>query len=429
MIILFLLVSLFILILFSVPVSFSIGLSSFLLFVSEKSLPLWVLTQRIFAGLDSFVILAVPLFILTGELMNECKITDKLIDACYALVGHVRGSLAQVNVLVSMIFAGISGSSQADTAGIGSVLIPAMIKKGYSRDFTVAVTCASSTMGVVIPPSITAVVYAASVNISVGTLFLGGIIPGILIAASQMAICYYYAVKYDYPREESYPIKERIAIISKAALPLLTPLIIIGGIIGGVFTATEAAAIAVVYSLLLAFIVYRNITLKQLWQILIRTGKMSSVALFCVGTSTIFSYIMAYYNVTDMLGSFITSISTSPVLFLMFIVGFFIVIGTFMDATPAIIVFAPIIAPIGESLGLNPIQLGVIVIVTLALGLITPPYGLCLMLAAQIGEISIEKAFKATFVFIIALLLVIMLLVLFPKLILFIPTKFAPNLM
>lgn len=429
MIILFLLASLFILILFSVPVSFSIGLSSFLLFVSEKSLPLWVLTQRIFAGLDSFVILAVPLFILTGELMNECKITDKLIDACYALVGHVRGSLAQVNVLVSMIFAGISGSSQADTAGIGSVLIPAMIKKGYSRDFTVAVTCASSTMGVVIPPSITAVVYAATVNISVGTLFLGGIIPGILIAASQMAICYYYAVKYDYPREESYPIKERIAIISKAALPLLTPLIIIGGIIGGIFTATEAAAIAVVYSLLLAFIVYRNITLKQLWQILIRTGKMSSVALFCVGTSTIFSYIMAYYNVTDMLGSFITSISTSPVLFLMLIVGFFTVIGTFMDATPAIIVFAPIIAPIGESLGINPIQLGIIVIVTLALGLITPPYGLCLMLAAQIGEISIERAFKATSVFIIALLLVIMLLVLFPKLILFIPTKFAPNLM
>ena len=429
MIILFLLASLFILILLSVPVSFSIGLSSFLLFVSEKSLPLWVLTQRIFAGLDSFVILAVPLFILTGELMNECKITDKLIDACYALVGHVRGSLAQVNVLVSMIFAGISGSSQADTAGIGSVLIPAMIKKGYSKDFTVAVTCASSTMGVVIPPSITAVVYAASVNISVGTLFLGGIIPGILIAASQMAICHYYAVKYDYPREKSYPIKERIAIVSKAALPLLTPLIIIGGIIGGLFTATEAAAIAVVYSLLLAFIVYRNITLKQLWQILIRTGKMSSVALFCVGTSTIFSYIMAYYNVTDMLGSFITSISTSPVLFLMLIVGFFIVIGTFMDATPAIIVFAPIIAPIGESLGISPIQLGVIVIVTLALGLITPPYGLCLMLAAQIGEISIERAFKATFVFIIALLLVIMLLVLFPKLILFIPTKFAPNLM
>jgi tripartite ATP-independent transporter DctM subunit len=388
-----------------------------------------VLTQRIFAGLDSFVILAVPLFILTGELMNECKITDKLIDACYALVGHVRGSLAQVNVLVSMIFAGISGSSQADTAGIGSVLIPAMIKKGYSKDFTVAVTCASSTMGVVIPPSITAVVYAASVNISVGTLFLGGIIPGILIAASQMAICHYYAVKYDYPREKSYPIKERIAIVSKAALPLLTPLIIIGGIIGGLFTATEAAAIAVVYSLLLAFIVYRNITLKQLWQILIRTGKMSSVALFCVGTSTIFSYIMAYYNVTDMLGSFITSISTSPVLFLMLIVGFFIVIGTFMDATPAIIVFAPIIAPIGESLGISPIQLGVIVIVTLALGLITPPYGLCLMLAAQIGEISIERAFKATFVFIVALLLVIMLLVLFPKLILFIPTKFAPNLM
>ncbi|WHH59004.1 TRAP transporter large permease [Petroclostridium sp. X23] len=424
-----LMVSLFLLILLSVPISFAIGFSSILVLGFDESLSLFTLAQRTFAGLDSFVILAIPLFLLTGNIMNYAGITDKLIEVSYALVGHIKGGLAHINVVVSMIFAGISGSSTADTAGIGSVLIPAMIKRGYSKEFTVAITAASSTIGQIIPPSILAVIYAATAGVSVGALFLAGIFPGVAIGLSQMAIAYYFAKKYNYPCEEGFSIKRGLKAIKGAILPMITPIIIIGGITGGIFTATEAAVIAVAYSLILAVFVYHSITMKKLWEIFVQTGVECSVTLLCIGIATVFGYILAYYHIPDTIGEFLKTFTTNHVMFLSLVMFIFFVAGTFMDATPSIIILVPIIYPISNSLGIHPIHLAVVVVTTMALGLVTPPYGLCLLLASHIAEIPMHKVFKTMLVFVVTIAIIILLIVLFPDVTLFIPRVITPKFM
>jgi len=424
-----LLISLGVFILLSVPIAFSIGLSSLLIIVFDERMSTWLLVQRTFAGLDSFVLLAVPLFLLTGLVMNASGVTDKLIRFSYVLVGHIRGGLALVNIVVSMFFAGISGSSTADTAGVGSILIPAMFKKGYSKEFTVAVTAASSTMGNIIPPSIMAVIYAATTGISVGALFLAGIVPGVLIGVSQMVMSYIYAIKYDYPSEERVGLKDGLLAVKDALLPLGTPVIIIGGITGGIFTATEAAVIAAVYSLILGLLVYRTVSFKRFFELLVETVQLSSISLFCIGIASVFGYIVAYYKVPVLIGNMLGGLSTSPTGLLITIVALFIIVGTFMDAAPAIIIMMPILYPIADKAGIHPVHLGVVVVSTLALGLITPPYGLCLLIASLIADISFEKTIKTVMVFFSVMLLIVMFSVFFPDVILFVPRVLAPKLM
>jgi tripartite ATP-independent transporter DctM subunit len=421
---------LLLLILMSVPIAFSIGISSLLVILMEGNLTPWIMIQRTFGGLDSFVILAIPLFLLTGEVMNRAGITDELIDFSSTVVGHIRGGLAHINVFVSMIFAGISGSSTADTAGIGKLLIPAMIKRGYSKEFTVAVTAASSTLGQIIPPSIIAVIYAATVGISVGALFLGGAVPGILIGLAQMVVSYIFARKYNYPAEERSSFRKILHAFKKAILPMLSPVLLIGGIIGGIFTATEAAVVSAVYSILIAIFVYRSIKLKELWDIFVTTALNASVTIFCIAIAAVFGYLLAYFHVPEMLGSVITQIASGPVSFLLIVILLFLIVGTFMDATPAIIILAPMLAPIACTFGVNPIHLGVIIVLTLALGLITPPYGLCLLVAAQIANIPVNfKLMRTMSIFILVSLLIIILIALFPDIALFIPKIFAPKMM
>ncbi|SLM18535.1 TRAP dicarboxylate transporter, DctM subunit [uncultured spirochete] len=421
---------LLLLILMSVPIAFSIGISSLFVILMEGNLTPWIMIQRTFGGLDSFVILAIPLFLLTGEVMNRAGITDELIDFSSTVVGHIRGGLAHINVFVSMIFAGISGSSTADTAGIGKLLIPAMIKRGYSKEFTVAVTAASSTLGQIIPPSIIAVIYAATVGISVGALFLGGAVPGILIGLAQMVVSYIFARKYNYPAEERSSFRKILHAFKKAILPMLSPVLLIGGIIGGIFTATEAAVVSAVYSILIAIFVYRSIKLKELWDIFVTTALNASVTIFCIAIAAVFGYLLAYFHVPEMLGSVITQIASGPVSFLLIVILLFLIVGTFMDATPAIIILAPMLAPIACTFGVNPIHLGVIIVLTLALGLITPPYGLCLLVAAQIANIPVNfKLMRTMSIFILVSLLIIILIALFPDIALFIPKIFAPKMM
>lgn len=421
---------LLLLILMSVPIAFSIGISSLFVILMEGNLTPWIMIQRTFGGLDSFVILAIPLFLLTGEVMNRAGITDELIDFSSTVVGHIRGGLAHINVFVSMIFAGISGSSTADTAGIGKLLIPAMIKRGYSKEFTVAVTAASSTLGQIIPPSIIAVIYAATVGISVGALFLGGAVPGILIGLAQMVVSYIFARKYNYPAEERSSFRKILHAFKKAILPMLSPVLLIGGIIGGIFTATEAAVVSAVYSILIAIFVYRSIKLKELWDIFVTTALNASVTIFCIAIAAVFGYLLAYFHVPEMLGSVITQIASGPVSFLLIVILLFLIVGTFMDATPAIIILAPMLAPIACTFGVNPIHLGVIIVLTLALGLITPPYGLCLLIAAQIANIPVNfKLMRTMSIFILVSLLIIILIALFPDIALFIPKIFAPKMM
>lgn len=379
-----------------------------------------------FNGLNSFTLLAVPLFILAANLMNEGEITEKLIDCCNALVGRFRGGLAYANVLVSMVFAGISGSSQADTAGVGKILIPAMEKDGYDKGTSVGVTAASSTLGSIIPPSITMVVYAGIANVSTGALFMSGMVPGILLGLAMMVVIKMNSVKKNFPKGEAVALKDVARQVGQSLPALLTPIILIGGIVSGLFTPTESAAVACIYALIVGIFFYRTIKVKNLPRILIETMKLSSLSLFALATANALGELLSYYQLNVFVQQFFTSMAGGKLVFLLVVVVFFMFVGTFMDAVPAMILFVPIILPSATTLGISPIILGLIIIVTLALGLVTPPYGLCLLIASSISGITIEDAFKGALPYFLSSLVVLLLLVLFPDLWLAIPATLFP---
>ncbi len=411
-----------------VPISFALGVVSFTGIASLAQIPNTVVFSKMFNGLNSFTILAVPLFILAANLMNEGEITEKLINCCNALVGHFRGGLAYSNVLVSMIFAGISGSSQADTAGVGKIFIPAMEKQGYDKGTSVGVTAASSTLGSIIPPSITMVVYAGIANVSTGALFMSGLIPGILLGLAMMAVVKMYSKKKNFPKCEKVSAGEAMKLVWQSMPALLTPIILIGGIVSGLFTPTESAAFASMYALIVGLFFYHTIKVKNLPRILIETMKMSSLSLFALATANALGELLSYYQLNVIVQRFFASMAGGWLVFLLVVVAFFMFVGTFMDAVPAMILFVPIILPASNALGISPIILGLIIVVTLALGLVTPPYGLCLLIASSISGITIEDAFKGTLPYFLSSIVVLMLLVLFPMAWLAIPSMLFPGL-
>lgn len=411
-----------------VPISFALGVVSFTGIASLAQIPNTVVFSKMFNGLNSFTLLAVPLFILAANLMNEGEITEKLINCCNAMVGHLRGGLAYSNVLVSMIFAGISGSSQADTAGVGKIFIPAMEKQGYDKGTSVGVTAASSTLGSIIPPSITMVVYAGIANVSTGALFMSGLIPGILLGLAMMAVIRYYSVKKNFPQCERVPAKEVVRQTIQSLPALMTPIILIGGIVSGLFTPTESAAFACIYALIIGIFFYRTIKIRRLPAILIETMKLSSLSLFALATANALGELLSYYQLNVVVQQFFTNMPGGKLIFLLVVVLFFMFVGTFMDAVPAMILFVPIILPSATALGISPIILGLIIVVTLALGLVTPPYGLCLLIASSISGITIEDAFKGTMPYFLSSLAVLALLVLFPNAWLAIPATLFPGL-
>lgn len=411
-----------------VPISYALGFISFVGIFSLPDIPNSVVFTKMFNGLNSFTLLAVPLFILAANLMNEGEITEKLIDCCTALVGHFRGGLAYANVLVSMIFAGISGSSQADTAGVGKIFIPSMKKQGYDDGTTIGVTAASSTLGSIIPPSITMVVYAGIANVSTGALFMSGLIPGILLGLAQMGVIKYYSKRKNFPVGEKVPVKQVVKQTLESLPALLTPIILIGGIVSGFFTPTESAAFACIYALLIGIFFYKTIKIKNLPRILVETMKLSSLSLFALATANALGELLSYYRLNIVVQNFFISMPGGKIVFIFVVVLFFLFVGTFMDAVPAMILFVPIILPSAMVLGISPIILGLIIIVTLALGLVTPPYGLCLLLASSIGNVSIEDAFKGTLPYFISSLLVLLLMMLFPDVWLVIPATLFPGL-
>ncbi|MDR2520950.1 MAG: TRAP transporter large permease [Spirochaetaceae bacterium] len=409
-----------------VPISFALGAISLTGIALLDGVPNMVVFTKMFNGLGSFTLLAVPLFILAANLMNEGSISSRLINVSSAFVGHLRGGLAHSNIIVSMIFAGISGSSQADTAGIGKVLIPAMVDQGYDKETAVGVTAASSTLGSIIPPSIIMVVYAGVANVSTGVLFITGILPGVLLGLAQMAVI--FSARARFPKGERLSVKE-IARRTGQALPaLVTPVLLIGGIVSGFFTPTEAAAVACVYALLVSFFFYRSIKVKDLPRILIETMKLSSLSLFALATACALGELLSYYRLNEAVQGFFTALPGGGVVFLLTVVVFFLFIGTFMDAVPAIILFTPIVLPAALALGISPVILGLIIVITLALGLVTPPYGLCLLLSASIGGLSIERAFKGVLPYLLVSLAVLAVIVLFPDFFLAVPRHLFPKL-
>ncbi len=411
-----------------VPISFALGFVSFVGIASLPTIPNTVVFTKMFNGLNSFTLLAVPLFIMAANLMNEGSISDRLIDVCQAAVGHVRGGLAHANILVSMIFAGISGSSQADTAGVGKILIPAMERQGYDKKTSVGVTAASSTLGSIIPPSITMVVYAGIANVGTGALFMTGLVPGILLGLAMMAVVVFYSKRKNFPKGEKVPPKEIAKKIWGSLPALMTPIILIGGIVSGLFTPTESAAFACMYALLIGIFFYKSIKIKRIPGILVETAKLSSLSLFALATANALGELLSYYRLNVVVQQFFMGMPGGKLVFLVVIVLFFMFVGTFMDAVPAMILFVPIILPSATTLGISPIILGLIIVVTLALGLVTPPYGLCLLLAGSISGITIEDSFKGVLPYFLSSVAVLGLLILLPDLFLAIPAALFPNL-
>jgi tripartite ATP-independent transporter DctM subunit len=405
-------------------------LSSTIAIWAEGDVPLIIVTQRIWVGLNNFPLLAVPFFLFVGQLMNETGISNRLINFSQSLVGHLRGGLAHVNVVVSMIFAGISGVSSADTLGVGSVLIPAMTKEGYPKGFTVGVTAASSTLGNIIPPSVMMIIYAATAGLSVGAMFLTGLIPGVMIGVGQMAFSFYFAVKHGIGTDYKFAFKKLLSSTKAAIFPLIIPIIVIGGIIGGVFTATEASVIAVVYAFVLS-VFYGEFSFGKFYRLIKGSVGLFSLSLFCVAAASLWGWILAYYNVPQtVVASLAAAGLLSSTLYVFgFVILIFLVIGTFMDAIPAIIILQPIIGELAAEAGINPYHMGIVVVLTLAIGLITPPYGLCILIASDLASISVPRALMALIPFFIISLLVVLVAVFFPDVMLFIPRLVMPRFM
>lgn len=405
-----------------VPIAFAMLISSTAAIAVQGDVPLSIVPQRIWVGLNNFPLLAVPFFLFVGLAMNETGMSGRLIEFSRGLVGWLRGGLAHVNVAVSMIFAGISGVSSADTLGVGSVMIPAMKREGYPADFTTGLTAASSTLGNIIPPSLMMIIYAATAGVSVGVMFLAGIVPGILIAVGQMLWARRVAGRLEIGEASTFSVRRLLSSGRAAWAALLIPVIVIGGIMGGLFTATEAGVVAVLYVLILAAATPR-FGIRGLFRLTEDSIGLFSLSLLCVAAASLWGWLLAFYAVPQGFVAWLgdAGLLASPHHIFLAVILMFLVIGTFMDAIPAIIILQPIIGEMGAAGGIDPYHMGVVVVLTLAIGLITPPYGLCLLIAADLGEIPVTTAMRGLAPFYLVSLAVVAVAVLFPDLILWIP--------
>ncbi|MBF0705498.1 TRAP transporter large permease [Alkalihalobacillus hwajinpoensis] len=424
-----LLVGLFIILMFlGIPIAFVIGIVALLGIMNVPYIPEVTVPVKMLNGLDSFVLLAVPLFILAANLMNSGQISQKLIDLALAIVGHIRGGLAHANILVSMLFAGVSGAAQADTAGVGKILIPNMKKQGYDTETAVGITAASSTIGVIIPPSIPMIIFAGLTNVSVGALFLVGIIPGILVGLGMMILVYILARKRGYPTYQKASMKNFLKQFVGTIPALMTPVILIGGIITGIFTATEAAAFASLYTVIIGLFYYKTLKIKDFPKILVDTLTLSSLSLFALAAANALGELMSYYQLSSWAEQFFANNIDSKWVFLLIIIAFFLFVGTFMDAIPAMILFIPVILPVAIGFEIDPILLGIVTIMTLAVGLVTPPYGLCLLLAAKIGKLPVERSLGAVMPYIAIVLVVLLVVAFVPDVAFYLPKVINSNL-
>ncbi len=422
-----LLVSFFILLVLRVPITFTLAFSS-IITAWYLNIPMMAITQRMVQGVKSFSLLAIPFFILAGEIMSRGGISRRLIEFSNVLIGRVQGGLAQVNVLASMFFGGISGSAVADVSSIGTIMIPVMKQKGYDADYSTAVTVTSACQVIIIPPSHNMIIYSlAAGGVSVGRLFLGGFVPGILLGLALMAISYVIAVKRGYPKERKYTLKEAVVVTKDAALGLMTAVIIIGGVLTGVFTATERAAIATIYAFLITFFGYREISLRAFPQILLNTLKTLAMVMSLIAAASAFGYLLAFLRIPAKATELLLSITTSRVALLLLINVLLLLLGMIMDMAPLILITTPILYPVVVgALGLHPVHFGIIMMLNLGIGLATPPVGSAMFVGCAVGKISIEKAARAMVPFYITMVGVLMLVTFVPQIVMFIPNLVMP---
>ena len=419
----------FLLLVLRVPVAMALGLSCLPLAFLEPRLGTMMIVQETFNAYNTFILLAVPFFLLTANLMSVGGITDRLVSLSRALVGSWPGSLAQINVVLSVFFAGISGSSTADAASQSKIFIDAQTKEGYDLSFSIAITAVSAVLAVIIPPSILMIVWGGLISTSIGALYLAGVVPGLLIAGAQMATVHVYAVRRGYPTYPRETFRQLLCSIWVSIPALMTPVIIVGGILLGWFTATESACVAVLYSAVLSMVAYREMNLKGLYNALIDTGRLAAVALFCVGTASAFGWLLAYYRIPQELLANVTSWGLGPIGVGFFIAFVFLVVGCFLDAIPAIVIVGTVLQPLAMSVDMNPVHFAIVSIVSLAFGLVTPPYGLCLMIACAVAGVRLRYAIKDTMIMLVPMILVLAAMIVWPDIALFLPRLIAPDLM
>ncbi|NHO68266.1 TRAP transporter large permease [Aestuariicella hydrocarbonica] len=425
-----LLVSFFVLLILNIPVAICIGLATLLamLFSIDFTAAATTMTQRMAGGMNSFALLAIPFFILSGLLMGRGGIAHRLIEFAKALIGSLPGGLALVNVISCALFGSISGSAVAATSAIGGFMVPMMNKEGYDKNFNGAITVAASTTGLLIPPSNILIVYSlASGSVSIAALFIAGYVPGLLLTLSLMAIGAIYAHRKGYPTADRLPLKEALPKLLDAIPSLLLIVIVIGGIVGGVFTATEASAIAVLYSLLLAVGFYREVKLGELPGILLKATETSAVVLLLIGTSTAMSWMLSFENIPQTISQTLLTLSENPLLILLIINLILLVVGAFMDMTPAVLIFTPIFLPVVTELGISPLHFGMMMILNLCIGLCTPPVGSVLFVGCSIAKTSMTAIIRPLLPMYLAMIATLALVTYIPALSEWLPGQFGLN--
>lgn len=407
--------------LFGVPVAYSLCLSVSIILFNYLEMPQILITQIMYSGIDSFSFMAVPFFMLAGAFMSAGGVTKRLVNFASSIVGSLTGGLAQVVAVSGMFFAAISGSSAATTAAIGSTMIDEMENKGYDRDFATGVVAAGGTVGIIIPPSITLVVYGVIAGISIGDLFMGGFAPGIIMGLSMCLVSYLISRKKGWNGVGSFSFKKMLIAFKDSFFALLTPVIIIGGIYGGIFTPTEAAAVAAVYGIIVGLFIYKELKIKDFPKILFQAVIGTTLIMFIVGAAKVFGWMLTNLEIPHRLGLYIISITSSPVLFLMTMNVLLLIIGTLVNASAAVIILTPIFLPVAMQLGIDPLFFGVLMVVNLGIGCITPPVGLDLFVASAIAEVPLEKVMKAVLPYLLILIIDLLLFTFFPVIITFLP--------
>ncbi len=426
--ILILLGSFFIMILLRFPIAYAVGLSSVFCLLSQ-GLSLTTIGQQMVKGISSFSLMAVPFFITMGVLMGSGGISERLIALANSLVGWMRGGMAMVNIVASYFFGGISGSATADTASLGSILIPMMVEEGYDDDFSVAVTITSSCEGLLVPPSHNMVIYAMTAGgLSVGSLFLAGYMPAAILAISLMVGSYIISVKRNYPKGEKFNLITFLAQVYKSFAALAAVIIVVVGVVGGAFTATESAAIAVIYSLIVSVFVYKGLDWKGVWKAFDKCVETLAIVLILIATSSIFGYCLTTLHVPSLAASAITGITDNPIILALLINLILLLLGCIMDMAPIILISTPILLPIATSIGINPVQFGIMVVLNCGIGLLTPPVGAVLFIGSAVGKVPMERVVKATLPFYICMILTLLLVTFYQPISLFLPRLFGQTL-
>ncbi|NLE16305.1 MAG: TRAP transporter large permease [Spirochaetales bacterium] len=408
------------LLLIGVPISISIGASA-ILGCLYLGYPLMVIGQKMVSGIDSFLLIAIPLFILAGNLMNAGKITEKIFDFAKRLVGWIPGGLGHANVVASLIFAGMSGSAAADAGGLGTIEMQAMTSNGYDEEFSAGITAASSVIGPIFPPSIPLIIYGSVASVSVSQLFMGGVVPGILMAVALMVLVYIFAVRRKYERT-AFNLRLLVQQFFASVLSIITPLIILSGFVFGLFTPTEASSVAVGYALVIALFVYRTLDWKTFKQCLLESAITSANTLFIIGTSMLFSYVLIKEGVSAQMAGFILGISDNPYLILLVINVLLLVLGMFMEPGAILTLMLPVLLPIVKALQIDLVHFGVVMILNLMIGQVTPPFGVCLFIIGDVSKVSLNKMYKAILPFIIPLVIVLFMCTYIPAVVTWLPT-------